>query len=73
VAPIRGRRGDRPSSVPSLAPLISTGGARTFPQDLHNSPGGRADRPTPVPGAGDGHSVCRHGPEIAPVPRNRSC
>jgi hypothetical protein len=58
--------GDRPSSVPSLAPLISTGAARTFPQDLHNSPGGRADRPTPVPGAYDGHSVCRHGPEIAP-------
>jgi len=60
--------GDRPSSVPSLAPLISTGVARTFPQDLHNSPGGRADRPTLVPGAGGGDSVCRHGPEIAPVP-----
>jgi hypothetical protein len=40
----------RPSSVPSLAPVISTGASRTFPQDLHNSPGGRADRPTPVPG-----------------------
>jgi hypothetical protein len=29
--------------------VISTGAARTFPQDLHNSTGARADRPTPVP------------------------
>jgi hypothetical protein len=52
VAPNRRGRGDRPSSVPSLAPRISTGAARTFPQDLHNWPGGRADRPTAVPGGG---------------------
>jgi hypothetical protein len=49
LAPICGRRDDRPSSVPFLAPAISTGTARTFPQDLHNPPGGRADRPTRVP------------------------